>query len=310
MSKTARFCGQIRHIRPALSLRYPAVTRSQTNISIVEVHPMYRPSYHIPLLLALAAAVAFAGALGITGCGKDSPTQPSATSQQDSDDAAQQVAFMMATDNGTSPEVTVATGQSSLMSSPVASTGLTSTDTTFTLGHITWTITRSFFNALGVEQATFNPITTVRMDVTTRGSGTIETPSDTASYGSAGSLSLLGLAASQDSLIMNGTRHDTLQTSLVPRFRTGRIFTYAEASGIITNVVTLKPLTATSYPLSGTATWTLKLDRLADRNRVNVSRHVDILVEVKFNGTANPDVTTSSGYRYKMNLKTGLLVRA
>lgn len=268
---------------------------------------MSRPRYHAAVLFAIA------GTMALAGCGKDSPLQPSATSQQDSDDAAQQVAFMMATDNGTSPETQAAPGQS-LTSARGASTystnGIASTDTTFTLGHVTWTITRSFFNAAGTEQSTFNPLSTVRMNLTSRGTGSIQTPADTASYGSTGSLQLVGLEFTQDSLVLNATRHDTLQTTFTPRFRTGRLYTYAEATGIIQNVVAVKPLSPTSYPLSGTATWTLKVDRLRTNNRVNVDRHYDILVSVTFNGTANPDVSTSTGYHYKMNLKTGLLVRS
>ena len=104
---------------------------------------MSSPRPQLPVLLSLAVAVSLAG------CGKDPPTQPSATAaQQDADDATQQVAFLMAQDNGTSPESQATPGQSMTASrgtAPMSAQGVASTDTTFTIGSVTWTITRSFF---------------------------------------------------------------------------------------------------------------------------------------------------------------------
>ncbi len=269
---------------------------------------MTSPRPQLPVLLALAVAVSLAG------CGKDSPTQPSGTAaQQDADDATQQVAFLMAQDNGTSLESQATPGQSMTASrgtAPMSAQGVASTDTTFTIGSVTWTITRSFFNAIGTEQASYNPLTTVRMTLGSRGVGNIATAADTASYGTTGSLAITGLSAAQDTLTTNAARNDTLQVSFAPRFRGGRIYTYLEGAELVENMVQLKPLTSTSWPLSGTATWTLKVDRLGSNNRGDVSRHFNVTVVVTFNGTQTPDVTTTGGYRYKMNLKTGLVVRS
>lgn len=264
-------------------------------------------------LLAIAAA----GAL-LAGCSSNNVTSPgSTTSQQDADDAAQQVGFMMSADGGASPSSMTASGggaasrmQSALGSAnPLSSPVATATDTTFTVGHITWTITRIWYDVGGNVQASYNPITTVRVAATSRGSGSIETPSDTASYGGTGTLDITGISTLQDTLRTNASRHDTLQCVFTPRFRTGRVYTYLEGAGTLANIVQAKPVSSNPWPVSGVATWTLKVDRLASNNRGSVTRHFNVAVVVTFNGTQSPDVVVTGGFRYKLNLQTGLVTR-
>jgi hypothetical protein len=271
---------------------------------------------HTLWIRSLGRFAAAALLITLAGCGKGSPTQPiaNAQAQQDADDAAQQVALSMAQDNGGATAVDApgallqsGTGAAPLGSSPgVAS----SSDTTFTAGHITWSVSRSFFDAIGNEQTAFDPITTVRMLAAARGVGSIETASDTASFGSAGHLDVRGLATAQDTVITNAARNDTLQCAFTPRFRPGRVHSYVEGSGTLTDVAQLRPVSSNPWPLSGTATWALKVDRLRTSDRGTVTRHFETLVIVTFNGTRFPDVEVTGGFRYKIDLKTGAIQRA
>src|SRR5262245_23696568 len=169
----------------------------------------------------------------LTGCGKDSPTSPSSVSQQDADDSAQQVGFFMGQGNGGSPFAVYETGQNSVVASlghrsnPYGMTPrggepdggtltpmvIVPSDTTFAVGNVTWTLSRSWFDAADNLQANYDPITTVRVSATARGTGMIETPTDTASFGSSGNLDITGISVLQTSLTTNGARHDTLQCS-------------------------------------------------------------------------------------------------
>jgi predicted small lipoprotein YifL len=275
----------------------------------------------------LMAVVAIASSL--TGCGKDSPMSPATVSQQDADDSAQQVGFMMAQGGGGSPFVTARTDpagsaavagipRSHIVVSPqegepdagsTVSSVLGSTDTTFAVGNVTWTLSRTWFDASNNEQTSYDPMTTVRVSIGARGTGMIETPTDTASFGCAGNLDIAGISVLQNTLSTNGARHYTLQCSFTPRFRTGRIHTYEESAGTLANVMQTKPVTSNPWPTSGTATWSLKIDRLATGDRGSVTRHYDVTVIVTFNGTQNADVVVSGGWHYTLDLLTGRVVR-
>lgn len=255
------------------------------------------------LVLALAAGLALAG------CGKDSPTQPSATAQQDADDAAFMVGLSLAQDVAGDPATQGAPGATS--QPPLATRAqAATTDTTFTAGFVTWTLGRTFYNAAGTEQASYNPLTTTRMDVTARGTGHVATPSDTASFGSAAALTVRGLAAAQDTLVSDGARHDTLLTSFWAPVRQARVHTYVEGAEALANVRQLKPVDQNPWPLSGTATWTLAVDRLATGDRGSVERHFASTVVVTFNGTRYVGVTVDGAFHYTLDLKTGQIVRA
>ena len=78
----------------------------------------------------------------------------------------------------------------------------------------------------------------------------------------------------------------------------------------MSNVRTLKPVTSSSYPLSGTMIWTVSADRLRSNSRVDVEAHLTGIVVVTFNGTRYPDVTVNGTYHYRFDLKTGAVQRA
>jgi hypothetical protein len=255
----------------------------------------HRFGFIVPLLLTASV---------LAGCGKNSPTTTNNVSQQDADDAAQQVGLMMAQGNGGSPTATSAAPDlKSAGAEAVAS------DTTFVVGHVTWTLTRAWFDAGGVEQLSYDPLTTVRVAVTSRGVGSIETVTDTASFGGAASIDIHGISILEDTLTTNVARHDTLACSFTPRFRTGRVHTYAVSTGAWNDVVQLKPVNLHPWPISGTAAWTLVIDRLATGDRGTVTKHFEVSVVVTFNGTQSATVTATGGYRYHLNLTTGAVTR-
>lgn len=261
------------------------------------------PIRPLTLLAALAACLALAG------CSKNSPTQPSATAQQDADDAAYMVGLSLAQDVAGDPATQGAPGATS--QPPLATHAQAATaDTTFTAGFVTWTLGRTFYNAAGTEQGSYNPLTTTRMDATARGVGQVSTATDTASFGSAALLQVRGLAAAQDTFVADGARHDTLLTSFWAPVRQARVHTYVEGAEALAAVRQLKPVDQNPWPLSGTATWTLAVDRLATSDRGSVQRHYASTVVVTFNGTRYVGVIVDGAFHYTLDLKTGQVVRA
>jgi hypothetical protein len=280
------------------SFRRPRLARS-----LAQEVPVMSPRSLAPLrVLCLAAFVA-----AIVGCSKNSPTEPNPATQQDADDAAQIAALAMSSDHGGATP----TQGSAAMSPRATATPMrafsTLGDTTFTAGAVTWTLSRTFYDAGNNEQGAYNPLTTVRVAGTARGVGAIETASDTASFGSAGNLDIVGISVLQDSLITNATRNDTLQCAFTPFFRNGRVHLYVENAGTLANVVSQKPLP--SWPKSGTGTWSLKVDRLRSSDRGDVERHFECVVVVNYNGTRYPPATVTGGFRYSFDLKTGAIAR-
>ena len=136
------------------------------------------------------------------------------------------------------------------------------------------------------------------------------TLTDTVTFGSAAALEVRGLSALQDTLIANGTRQDTLLASVYSPLHSVRVHHYMEGSETRTNVRHLKPVNLNPWPLSGTATWTLKVDRLRTSDRNDVERHFNCTVVVVFNGTRNVAVTVDGTYHYTLDLLDGRIVRA
>ena len=237
---------------------------------------------------------------------RSSPTQPVTTTatQTDADDASALVGLSLSRDLVGDPSTAGAPGGG--LAAPAA----LATDTTLTTPFVTWTLSRTFYNALGLVQPTYDPITTVRMTATARGVGAIRTLTDTVTFGSAAALEVRGLSALQDTLIANGTRQDTLLASVYSPLHSVRVHHYMEGSETRTNVRHLKPVNLNPWPLSGTATWTLKVDRLRTSDRNDVERHFNCTVVVVFNGTRNVAVTVDGTYHYTLDLLDGRIVRA
>ena len=263
-----------------------------------------------PLLASLAIATALAG------CGT-SPTgiSMSPTAQANADDVAQQVGASMAQNNGGMVSTFGATqtspGGVSARPIRVAEPTAAASETTFTVGAITFTFTRQYLNFLHNGMATFDPVLTWGIAETSRATGSITTPQFTGSVGRTGTLDLWNVSvAAPDTLIANGTANDTTQCSFTSAFTGAQRYFYSVLIGVMSNVRILKPLTSTSYPASGTVTWTVSADRLRSNSRVDVESHLTAIVVVTFNGTRYPDVTVNGVFRYHIDLQTGAVQRA
>ena len=257
---------------------------------------------------ALASALACCGT-SPTGIGG------SPASQSNADDMAQQVGASMAQDNGGMVSTYGATQApvGDVRAHPVRIAEPTSaaSETTFSVGAITFTFTRIYLNQLHNAMPSFNPLLTWGIAETSRATGSITTAQYTASVGRAGTLDLWNISvAAPETLIANGTAADTAQSSFTSAFTGGQRYFYCVQSGVMSNVRTLKPVTSSSYPLSGTMIWTLSADRLRSNSRVDVEAHFTGIVVVTFNGTRYPDLTVNGIYHYRFDLKTGAVQRA
>lgn len=261
------------------------------------------------------AVLGFAACLvAAAGCGKSNPTSPqSSAAQQNADDAAQQVAMTMSQGGGGSAPAHAfpdaghaAAGRSA---GAFGGASVAASETTYAVGGITWTLTRSWYDAGGNVQAVYNPLTTVQMLASARAVGVIETATDTANFAAAGNLDIRGISVLQDTVVTNAARHDTLLAVFTPPFRPVRVHVYSECAATWADVAQLKPVDVNPWPLSGTATWTMHVSRLRSGERGDVASTFDAIVIVEFNGTRNPDVTVNGTFRYRIDLATGAVTR-
>lgn len=242
----------------------------------------------------------------LVGCSKDSPTQPggSTVSLTDADDVSVMVGMSLSRGLVGDPATAGAPG------SALASARQATTDTTIVTPFVTWSLSRTFYSALGAVQPTYDPVTTVRMTAAARGVGAVRTLTDTVTFGSAAALDVRGLALAQDTLVCNGTRQDTLLASFQSPMHNMRMHHYLEGQETRVGVRHLKPVNLHPWPLSGTATWTLSVDKLRTGDRGSVERHYTCTAVVVFNGTRNVSLTVDGMHRYTLDLLTGAVVRA
>jgi len=201
-----------------------AASRLQWRVAFDEADARHRIPEGTPMTLRFVPArhlfALAAAALVVAGCSDDkTPTTPIDTtaSQQDADDAAQQVGVIVGAENGVTLQPWIVPG--SLGARRVTSPLGVTQDTTVHVGAVTWLLTRTFYDAGNVQQASFNSTTTARVTITGTGAGDVATATDTTSYGGAIALDVTGLLPASDSLRFTGTRHDTLTTSFESRFR-------------------------------------------------------------------------------------------
>lgn len=242
----------------------------------------------------------------LPGCSKDSPTQPggSVVAQTDADDAS--VLVGMSLSRSLVGDPATAGAPAGGVTGPLHAV----TDTTIVTPFVTWTLARTFYSALGAVQTAYDPITTVRMTASARGVGAIRTLTDTVTFGSAATLEVRGLSALQDTLVVNGTRGDTLLASFFSSLHNTRMHHYVEGRETRTEVRHRKPVNQYPWPLSGTTTWALTVDKLRTSDRNNIERHYTCTVVVVFNGTRNVTMTVDATHRYTLDLLTGAVVRA
>jgi len=206
------------------------------------------------------------------------------------------------------PVRTIETGSSG-SGDPAHDSGLASAaETTFTAGSITYTVTRTFYDADGNALADYGS-TATRLRITASASGSISNQLWSASVGRAGILDVTGIETSQDTLQFDGAGNDTVQCHFMSYDGTRERYFYALGGRSLEAVRLLKNRDANPYPLSGKARWAWSVDRLRSNNKEDVEAHYTALVVVTFNGTADPEIVVDGTYHYHVNLSTGAITR-
>lgn len=260
----------------------------------------------------IRSALALALTIGLAGCSK-APTKPTDPQQSQADEVAVHFGGAMASDNGGAMAAFEAMAASGGAQGAQAAPGArafrasaTAAETSFTVGGVNWTLNRRYFDSLGVEYPTHGALVR-RMTVDARATGTIDGTGFHATIGHTGSHVVDGLAASEDTLRFGGTANDTVQS----QFQVGARTAYVYSVGRLTHVDVrlLKDRAANPWPLSGTATDSISVDRLRSNDRNDVISHHDVTVVIVFNGTQFADLTVNGTFRYRLDLRTGATQR-
>ena len=183
-----------------------------------------------------------------------------------------------------------------------------SAETTFSAGAITYTVTRTFYDADGNPLPDYGPSAT-RLRLTARATGSISTAQWSASVGRAGILDVTGIQSAEDTLQFDGAGNDTVQCHFLSYDGSRERYLYALGGRSLEAVRLLKNRDVNPYPLSGKARWAWAVDRLRSDNREDVEMHYTALVVVTFNGTADPEIVVDGTYHYHVNLNSGAITR-
>jgi len=286
--------------------------------------------------LILPAVLMILG-FGLGAC-STAPTTPSALSQQAADDIALQAAgSLTGASGGLMLELDASAGsvpQNSALrlrpgdptlgyrgvytngaaafrlrpGDPNTATTSAAAETTFSAGAITYTVTRTFYDADGNPLSDYGPSAT-RLRLTARATGSIATEQWSASVGRAGILDVTGIQSAEDTLQFDGAGNDTVQCHFLSYDGNRERYFYALGGRSLEAVRLLKNRDANPYPLSGKARWAWAVDRLRSNNREDVEMHFTALVVVTFNGTADPEIVVDGTYHYHVNLSSGAITR-
>ena len=246
-----------------------------------------------------------AATLLAAGCGKGTrTTSPAGLTQDAADDAALQVAVslgVVGTDVG-------AAGSAFATTAPPAGLSAAAYDTTFIRNGLTYAITRTFYDAHNDPMSGWNPLA-VRMVWTSRAWGTLTGDRDTATVGHSASLDVRGIQAGADTLHVAGFSNDTLLNTFRSYDGTRTRHVHAVSDAEWSDVALLKDRAVDPWPLSGTMTWNVSVDRLRSSDAGDVESHFDAVVVIAFDGTGTPVVTVNGAWRYRLDLLTGVVQR-
>lgn len=264
----------------------------------------------------VAPALALALAAALSGCGSSTNSvRPTNLDQASADDiAAQAGASLGLGSGGAMMELGVAAASVPGAPSLAPPTMLmrvsaASPDTSFSVGGLNVTLTRTFFNAQNGALDGYGP-DAVRLVATSRIFGSISAPRYEASIGHSGSLDVDGIAPSADTLTFDGFAYDTVQSQFQALADTARTrYLYWNSELTHADVELLKNREVNPWPLSGTTTWAIRADRLRSRGG-SVEGHLTAVVVVVYNGTPTPEITVNGTFHYRVNLLTGEVVRA
>ena len=245
------------------------------------------------------------------GCGKSSDvTGLGAAAQQTADDLAVQVGTSASADNGglmTEIESTTAAVPMALQPGSIES--VAAPDTTFPRGPLTIALERTFFDVDGNALQRWD-MSAVRVAVGSWVRGSVTAVRYQATLGRTGTLDVRGLAAAADTLVFDGTAADTTDARYASLDDRRTVDVHVLATRVLARVRVLKNRDVHPWPLSGTATWNLSVDKFADGPRGGIEVHYDAVVVVEFDGTQVADVMVNGRYRYRMDLQTGGVARS
>ncbi len=248
--------------------------------------------------------------LGLGGCGKSSDvTGVGKAAQQTADDIAVEVGAATGVDPG--GMMTEIEGTSAAVPSALAPVGLESVmaaDTTFTRGPFTIALERTFYDVDDNVLQAWDPSAT-RAVVSSWVRGAITGARYQATVGRSGTLDVNGLAAALDTLVFDGTAIDTTDARYTSLDGSRTVDVHVQATRLLVGVRTLKNRDVNPWPLTGTATWRLSVDKFAEGPRGGLEAHYDAVVVASFDGTSTADVVVSGRYRYRLNLQTGAVAR-
>jgi len=263
------------------------------------------------ILPALVVVLGF----GLGACGS-SPTTPTTFSQQSADDVAVLAAATLTGSSG-GLLLELEAGSGSVPSTaalrlrpgePAPYASATS-ETTFSVGSVEYTVSRTFYDADGNTLSGYGPEAT-HLRITCRAQGSVSAPQREASIARFGVHDVTGIEAGRDTLQFDGAGNDTIQCHFTSFDGMRERYFYALGARSLDAVRLLKDRDVNPYPLSGKARWAWEADRLRSNERTDVETHFSALVEVTFNGTANPEIVVNGSYHYHVNLDTGAVTRA
>jgi hypothetical protein len=253
----------------------------------------------------LALSIAVAAAL-VSGCGTKA-TEPRVGQETANQVAIQLGASAASSTGGVGAEFTAIVqslpGSGGPLKGPSLEAVNVAADTVWVVGGMTFETSRSWYDDTHQPVASWGP-TVVGMLWNSRATGTV---SGQQFYGQASrttQFDIFGVATDQDTAVVNGGVQDTCQSAFTST-DTQRVTYLFAASNITMGAVRLDKTGANPYPLAGTMTWVLGVDKLRSSNRGDVEAHFDATAVVTFNGTANPQVVINGQYHYTLNLVTG-----
>lgn len=254
----------------------------------------------LPAALALAA---FAAA----GCGKSTSPVGSAApiTQQQANDVASQVGTLLLASGGPSPipaALKIADPAKLSAIRPAGRFGAAA-ETTFVGDGVTWSFAMRWYDGLGHEQATYDPLTTVRMQADSRASGSMSSANGSITLGTAGHLDIAGISALQDTLRTNASQADTLDIAFSND--TTSVSFHLNCLGLASDVTEVKPRDL-HYPVRGGVSWSMDVAKHASGPAGTVDEHYHATAEVSFNGTHLVPLVIDHTWHYTLDLDTGV----
>jgi hypothetical protein len=288
-------------------------------------------------LFVLCAAALIA--LSAPGCGKKGKIVDPVPvlTQEDADDMVQQVAMMIAADQGgwlvdlqstreSMPlNVPAVPGPMSLsqrvLMMPASSRGggfRTNRDTLVTVASMNYAFFYFYTDTLGDSLGSYTPDTSgvIQVDGISTATGTIAATGFNGFLSHKGDpLTGTGFEAASDTINFSGVGDDSLFTTFTPAFRTGTRY-FSTVSFVDYDVKMLRNPAANPFPISGEANAFLFADVLRSPNPSDFYTTLEGTVTYYFDGTQTPIVGITNDldspipkFRYRADLRTGTITR-